>query len=122
MGLWKDEAAGRIIIYCCALASKVYAIEIENSDEIENSKIMRLKGVMKRITKAFEPQDFKNVLDNQLTLRARMARIATIKQVNYTIVYNRISLNHVNSKRVIVNGDFVNTFALGHYATMEHVD
>lgn len=117
LGYWKDESEGKTIIYCCCLGSKVYAIEVEDCDR--NEKILKLKGVAKRITKLFEPQDYRNVLYNRLVLRNSMSRICTKNQVNYTVVYNRISLNHINSKRMIVGGDVVNTYAFGHYKTLE---
>lgn len=115
---WKDELAGSCATYAIALTSKSYAVEIEDKDTYEKRKIIKLKGICKRVSKQLNPSDFKEVLHIREIRMNKMSRIMCKNNELYTIIYKKKSLNYENSRRVFLPGDFSKSYAPGHYKTM----
>lgn len=118
LNCWKDELGGACITYAIALASKSYAIEYEQEETGEKHNKIKLKGISKRVSKQFTPDDFRQVFDNRETRMSTMSRIMRKNHQLYTVEYNKLSLNFANPKRIFLPDDSSRNYAPGHYKTL----
>lgn len=115
-GVWKSESKDLVILAVYALSAKCYSYVVESRDPTQpNINERRLKGVVRAVSKMFQAEDFRSVLQNKRTILSKMSRILSVKHELFTVEVNKISLNHRNDKRVILSNN-CDTLAIGHYA------
>ena len=110
VGMFKDEAGGKIISEFVGLRAKLYSYKMFNG--VEEKKC---KGVKKPVVKrsiAFE--DYKRCLFTGKEQLRTMNVIRSHKHEVYTEEINKIALSANDDKRIILK-DGIHTLALGHY-------
>jgi hypothetical protein len=96
------------------LKSKCYAVSyIADDGSVKDLK--RSKGVNKCATKRFTVADYRQVLQESLTIRASMKRIRSLKHQVFTQQLTKIVLDAYDDKRWIMD-DGVETIPYGHWA------
>ena len=110
LGMFKDEAAGKIIKEFVGLRAKLYSYKM---DEGEESK--KCKGVKKQVVeKSITHEDYKTCL---LTGKEQLRKQNIIRSYNhevYTEEVNKVALSAEDDKRYILD-DGIHTLAWGHY-------
>ena len=110
LGMFKDEAGGKIIKEFVGLRAKLYSYKM---DEGEESK--KCKGVKKQVVeKSITHEDYKTCL---LTGKEQLRKQNIIRSYNhevYTEEVNKIALSAEDDKRYILE-DGIHTLAWGHY-------
>lgn len=109
IGLMKDELNGKFITKFCALRAKMYAFEIENSNEKKKGK-----GITKSCLKKISFNDYYNTLfENMINNYSYMYTIKNKDFKMYTIKQRKKTLSADDDKRFILPNK-INTLALGH--------
>ena len=110
LGMFKDEAGGKIIKEFVGLRAKLYSFKM---DEGEESK--KCKGVKKQVVeKSITHEDYKTCL---LTGKEQLRKQNIIRSYNhevYTEEVNKVALSAEDDKRYILE-DGIHTLAWGHY-------
>ena len=110
LGMFKDEAMGKIIKEFVGLRAKLYSYKM---DEGEESK--KCKGVKKQVVeKSITHEDYKTCL---LTGKEQLRKMIIIRSYNhevYTEEVNKVALSAEDDKRYILE-DGIHTLAWGHY-------
>ena len=110
LGMFKDEAGGKIIKEFVGLRAKLYSYKM---DEGEESK--KCKGVKKQVVeKSIRHEDYKTCLETGKEQLRKMNIIRSYEHEVYTEEVNKVALSAEDDKRYILN-DGVHTLAWGHY-------
>ena len=110
IGMFKDEAGGKVIDEFVGLRSKLYSYKM-----LEGEESKKCKGVKKSVVKkSITHEDYKKCL---FTGEEQLRRMNVIRSYNheiYTEGINKVALSSSDDKRHILN-DGVHTLALGYY-------
>ena len=110
LGMFKDEAGGKIIDDFVGLRAKLYSYKM-----FEGQESKKCKGIEKIVIKnSITHEDYKNCLFTEKEQLRKMNVIRSHKHYIYTEEVNKIALNPSDDKRHIVEGQ-TTTFALGNY-------
>ena len=104
LGMFKDEAGGKVIDEFVGLRSKLYSYKMLEGEE--SKKCKGLKSIADKI--------YKDCLFTGKEQLRRMNVIKSYKHEIYTEEINKIALSSSDDKRHILD-DGVHTLALGHY-------
>ena len=110
LGMFKDEAGGKIIDEFVGLKSKLYSFKM-----FEGKESKKCKGIKKSVVKeSITHEDYKNCLFTGKEQLRKMNVIRSHKHDIYTEEVNKIALSPSDDKRHILKGKPA-TFALGNY-------
>ena len=110
LGMFKDEAGGKIIDEFVGLRSKLYSFKM-----FEGKESKKCKGIKKLVVKnSITHEDYKNCLFTGKEQLCKMNVIRSHKHDIYTEEVNKIALSPSDDKRHILKGQTA-TFALGNY-------
>ena len=110
LGMFKDEAAGKIIKEFVGLRSKLYSYKMDEGGE--NKKC---KGIKKQVvTTSITHEDYKTCLTTGKEQLRKQNIIRSYEHEVYTEEVNKIALSALDDKRYIL-GDGIHTLAWGHY-------
>ena len=110
LGMFKDEAAGRIMEEFVGLRAKLYSYKMFEGEESKKCKGVKKSVVKKSITH----EDYKNCLFTGKEQLRKMNVIRSYKHEVYTEEVNKIALCSDDDKRHILKGQ-TDTLALWHY-------
>lgn len=114
VGMFKDEAGGKIIEEFVGLRAKLYAYKMFEGDKKEEKKC---KGVKKSvIANDIRFADYKKCLFDGTKEFRKMTVIRSRKHEVFTEEVNKVALSGDDDKRIILPNR-VNTYAHGHYRT-----
>ena len=110
LGMFKDEAAGKIIKEFVGLRAKLYSYKMEEGKENK-----RCKGIKKAVVeKSIRHEDYKTCLETGKEQLRRQNIIRSYEHTLYTEEVNKIALSATDDKRYLLNDSF-DTLAWGHY-------
>ena len=110
LGMFKDEAGGKIIKEFVGLRAKLYSFITEEGKENK-----RCKGIKKAVVeKSIRHEDYKTCLQTGKEQLRRQNIIRSYEHVLYTEEVNKIALSATDDKRYLLNDSF-DTLAWGHY-------
>ena len=110
LGMFKDEAAGKIITEFVGLRAKLYSFKME--DGKENKKC---KGVKKQVVKdSITHEDYKTCLLTGKEILRKQNILRSYDHEVYTEEINKIALSAEDDKRYILS-DGMDTLAWGHH-------
>ena len=110
LGMFKDEAAGKIIIEFVGLRAKLYSFIMEDGKENK-----RCKGVKKQVVEnSITHEDYKTCLRTGKEQLRKQNILRSYEHEVYTEEVNKIALSVLDDKRYIL-GDGIHTLAWGHY-------
>ena len=110
LGMFKDEAAGKIIKEFVGLRAKLYSFIMEDGKENK-----RCKGVKAQVVKnSITHEDYKTCLKTGKEQLRKQNIIRSYGHEVYTEEVNKIALSAADDKRYILD-DGIHTLALGHY-------
>ena len=110
LGMFKDEAAGKIIKEFVGLRSKLYSFIMEDGEENK-----RCKGVKKQVVEnSITHEDYKTCLTTGKEKLARQDILRSYNHEVYTEEVNKVALSAEDDKRYILK-DGMHTLAWGHY-------
>ena len=110
LGMFKDEAGGKIIDEFVGLRAKLYSYKM-----FEGKENKKCKGVKKSVVKeSITHEDYKNCLFTGKEQLRKMNVIRSHKHDIYTEEVNKIALSPDDDKRHILEGQ-TDTLALGNY-------
>ena len=110
LGVFKDEAAGKIMEEFVGLRAKLYSYKMFEGEESKKCKGIKKSVVKKSITH----EDYKNCLFTGKQKYQRMNVMRSYGHDVYTEEVNKIALCPDDDKRHIIEGQ-TDTLALGHY-------
>ena len=110
LGMFKDEAAGKIIKEFVGLRAKLYSYKMEEGKE--NKKCKGIKKVV--VEKSITHEDYKTCLETGKEQLRRQNIIRSYEHVLYTEEVNKIALSAADDKRYLLKDSF-DTLAWGHY-------
>ena len=114
LGMFKDEAAGKIIKEFVGLRAKLYSYKMEQGKENKKCKGIKKAVVEKSITH----EDYKKCLETGKEQLRRQNIIRSYEHVLYTEEVNKIALSAADDKRYLLNDSF-DTLAWGHHKIKE---
>ena len=110
LGMFKDEAAGKIIKEFVGLRAKMYSFIMEDGKENK-----RCKGVKTQVVKnSITHEDYKTCLKTGKEQLRKQNILRSYEHEVYTEEVNKIALSAADDKRYIL-GDGIHTLAWGHY-------
>ena len=110
LGMFKDEAAGKIIKEFVGLRAKLYSFIMEDGKENK-----RCKGVKKQVVESsITHEDYKTCLRTGKEQLRKQNILRSYNHEVYTEEVNKIALSSIDDKRYIL-GDGIHTLAWGHY-------
>ena len=110
LGMFKDEAAGKIIIEFVGLRAKLYSFIMEDGKENK-----RCKGVKKQVVESsITHEDYKTCLRTGKEQLRKQNIIRSYEHELCTEEVNKIALSSIDDKRYIL-GDGIHTLAWDHY-------
>ena len=110
LGMFKDEAGGKIIDEFVGLRAKLYSYKM-----LEEEESKKCKGVKKLVVKnSITHEDYKNCLFTGTEQLRKMNVIRSHKHDIYTEEVNKVALSSSDDRRHILEGQ-TTTFALGNY-------
>ena len=110
VGMFKDEAGGKIIEEFVGLRAKLYSYKMLG----RKKEVKKCKGMKKSVIKSsISFQDYKRCLFNNKNMYRRMMTIRSRKHEIFTEEINKVALSADDDKRIILP-DKVNTLAYGH--------
>ena len=110
LGMFKDEAAGKIIKEFVGLRAKLYSYKMEEGKENK-----RCKGIKKAvIKKSITHEDYKTCLETGKEQLRKQNIIRSYEHVVYTEEVNKIALSAADDKRYLLKDSF-DTLAWGHH-------
>ena len=110
IGMFKDEAGGKIIDEFVGLRAKLYSYKMFEGEESKKCKGVK-KSVFKKST---DHEDYKSCLFTGKEQLRKMNVIRSHKHEVYTEEVNKVALCPSDDKRHILEGG-INTLALEHY-------
>ena len=114
LGCIKDEFAGKPCKEFVLLRPKSYSMKTFNKD-LDKKKS---KGVPKRKIKAFQHDDFRNVLINQSEMSTNCRRMQSISHTVYNVEMHKIALSYADDKRAWFSNNF--SLPYGHFQTAHY--
>ena len=115
LGMFKDEAAGKIIKEFVGLRAKLYSYKMDEGGE--NKKC---KGIKKQVvTTSIKHEDYKTCLRTGKEQLRKQNILRSYEHEVYTEEVNKVALSALDDKRYIL-GDGVHTLAWGHYKIKDH--
>ena len=109
LGMFKDEAAGKVIKEFVGLRAKLYSYKMDEGKE--NKKC---KGIKKAVVeKSISHEDYKRCLTTGKEQLRRQNIIRSYEHVLYTEEVNKIALSAADDKRYLLKDSF-DTLAWGH--------
>ena len=110
LGMFKDEAAGKVIKEFVGLRAKLYSYKMDEGKENK-----RCKGIKKAVVKkSITHEDYKTCLTTGKEQLRRQNIIRSYDHVLYTEEVNKIALSAADDKRYLLKDSF-DTLAWGHY-------
>ena len=110
LGMFKDEAAGKIIKEFVGLRSKLYSYKMDEGGESK-----KCKGIKKQlVTTSITHEDYKTCLRTGKEQLRKQNILRSYEHEVYTEEVNKVALSAQDDKRYIL-GDGVHTLAWGHY-------
>ena len=110
LGMFKDEAAGKIIKEFVGLRAKLYSYKMEEGKENK-----RCKGIKKAVVeKSIRHEDYKKCLETGKEQLRRQNIIRSYEHVLYTEEVNKVALSSADDKRYLLKNSF-DTLAWGHH-------
>ena len=110
LGMFKDEAAGKVIKEFVGLRAKLYSFKTEEGEE--NKKC---KGIKKAVVaKSIRHENYKTCLQNGKEQLRRQTIIRSYEHDLYLEEVNKIALSAADDKRYLLKDSF-DTLAWGHY-------
>ena len=110
LGMFKDEAAGKVIKEFVGLRSKLYSYKMDEGKENK-----RCKGIKKAVVeKSITHENYKTCLTTGKEQLRRQNIIRSYEHVLYTEEVNKIALSAADDKRYLLKDSF-DTLAWGHY-------
>ena len=110
LGMFKDEAAGKIIKEFVGLRAKLYSFIMEDGKENK-----RCKGVKKQVVESsITHEDYKTCLRTGKEQLRKQNILRSYNHEVYTEEVNKVALSALDDKRYIL-GDGIHTLAWGHY-------
>ena len=115
LGMFKDEAAGKIIKEFVGLRAKLYSYKMDNGDESK-----KCKGIKKQVvTTSIKHEDYKTCLRTGKEQLRKQNILRSYEHEVFTEEVNKVALSALDDKRYIL-GDGVHTLAWGHYKIKDH--
>ena len=110
LGMFKDEAAGKIIKEFIGLRAKLYSFIMEDGKENK-----RCKGVKKQVVEnSITHEDYKTCLRTGKEQLRKQNILRSYEHEVFTEEVNKIALSSIDDKRYILD-DGIHTLAWGHY-------
>ena len=110
LGMFKDEAAGKIIKEFVGLRAKLYSYKMDEGKENK-----RCKGIKKAVVeKSITHENYKTCLETGKEQLRRQNIIRSYEHVLYTEEVNKVALSASDDKRYLLKDSF-DTLAWGHY-------
>ena len=110
LGMFKDEAAGKIINEFVGLRAKLYSYKMDEGKENK-----RCKGIKKAVVeRSIRHEDYKTCLTTGKEQLRRQNIIRSYEHVLYTEEVNKIALSAADDKRYLLK-DSYDTLAWGHH-------
>ena len=110
LGMFKDEAAGKVIKEFVGLRAKLYSYKMDEGKENK-----RCKGIKKAVVeKSITHENYKTCLTTGKEQLRRQNIIRSYEHVLYTEEVNKIALSAADDKRYLLKDSF-DTLAWGHY-------
>ena len=110
LGMFKDEAAGKIIKEFVGLRAKLYSYKMDEGKENK-----RCKGIKKDVVeKSITHEDYKTCLQTGKEQLRKQNIIRSYEHTLYTEEVNKIALSATDDKRYLLK-DSYDTLAWGHY-------
>lgn len=113
VGMFKDEAGGKIIEEFVGLRAKLYSYKMYNGKE--EKKCKGVKGCV--VKKTISHQDYKRCLFNGEKQYRKMNVFRSRKHEIFTEEVNKVALSGDDDKRKICK-DRIHTYAYGHYSLL----
>ena len=115
LGMFKDEAAGKIIKEFVGLRAKLYSFKMDEGGESK-----KCKGVKKQVVEnSITHEDYKTCLRTGKEQLRKQNILRSYDHEVYTEEVNKIALSAQDDKRYILN-DGVHTLAWGHHKIKNH--
>ena len=115
LGMFKDEAAGKIIKEFVGLRAKLYSYIMDEGKEHK-----KCKGIKKQVvTTSIKHEDYKTCLTTGKEQLRKQNILRSYEHEVYTEEVNKVALSALDDKRFIL-GDGVHTLAWGHYKIKDH--
>lgn len=114
LGKFKDEVGGKLIKQFVGLRPKMYALDVDTENEIENNKYKRAKGIQRCVVeKKIKFNDYINCLQTKHVRRDFCTGLRSKNHVIHSVFQNKISLSpHDDKRHILDNG--ITTLALNH--------
>ena len=110
LGMFKDEAAGKIIKEFVGLRAKLYSYKMDEGGESK-----KCKGIKKQVvTTSIKHEDYKTCLRTGKEQLRKQNILRSYEHEVYTEEVNKVALSALDDKRYILD-DGVHTLAWGHY-------
>ena len=110
LGMFKDEAAGKVIKEFVGLRAKLYSYKMDEGKENK-----RCKGIKKAVVeKSIRHEDYKTCLETGREQLRRQNIIRSYEHTLYTEEVNKIALSAADDKRYLLK-DIYDTLAWGHH-------
>ena len=110
LGMFKDEAAGKIIKEFIGLRAKLYSFKMDKGEETK-----KCKGIKKAVVeKCISHEDYKRCLQTGKEQLRRQNIIRSYEHEVYTEEINKIALSAADDKRYLLKDSF-DTLAWGHH-------
>ena len=115
LGMFKDEAAGKIIIEFVGLRAKLYSYLMDEGKEHK-----KCKGIKKQVVAtSIKHEDYKTCLTTGKEQLRKQNIIRSYEHEVFTEEVNKVALSALDDKRYIL-GDGIHTLAWGHYKIIDH--
>ena len=115
LGMFKDEAAGKIIKEFVGLRAKLYSFKMDEGGESK-----KCKGVKKQVVESsISHEDYKTCLITGKEQLRKQNILRSYDHEVYTEEVNKIALSALDDKRYILS-DGVHTLAWGHHKIKDH--
>ena len=110
LGMFKDEAAGKIIKEFVGLRAKLYSYKMDEGGESK-----KCKGIKKQVVESsISHEDYKTCLLNGKEQLRKQNILRSYEHEVYTEEVNKVALSALDDKRYILK-DGIHTLAWGHY-------
>ena len=110
LGMFKDEAAGKIIKEFVGLRAKLYSYKMDEGGESK-----KCKGIKKQVVESsISHEDYKTCLLTGKEQLRKQNILRSYEHEVYTEEINKVALSALDDKRYIL-GDGIHTLAWGHY-------
>ena len=115
LGMFKDEAGGKIIIEFVGLRAKLYSYIMDEGEEHK-----KCKGIKKQVVAtSIKHEDYKTCLTTGKEQLRKQNILRSYEHEVFTEEVNKVALSALDDKRYIL-GDGIHTLAWGHYKIKDH--